>query len=414
MNNNMLKEINECRICNNSNLIPILSLGYQSLTGIFPREINHEITTGPLALVWCRQCGLLQLSISYDLKEMYGDSYGYRSGLNSSMVNHLTGKIHALEKMVNLNHDDVVLDIGSNDATSLKAFSTPNITRVGIDPTGYKFKEFYMDDIQLLPEFFSAEIYKNSIYKKAKLITTIAMFYDIESPIQFAKDIEAILDDNGIWHFEQSYMPSMLRMNSYDTICHEHLEFYSLHVIKYILEEAGLKMINVGMNAVNGGSFAVTACKVNNLTFPVNNTIIDWMFTQEIRMGLDLLNTYKNFEERVYRHRSDLIRLVKGLVKDGKKILGYGASTKGNVLLQFCNFTNKEIIAIADVNPDKYGCYTPGTKIPIVSEEDANKLCPDYYIVLPWHFKEGIIKRESNYLAKGGKLIFPLPEIEII
>jgi hypothetical protein len=411
----MLKEIKECRVCKNTDLSPVLSLGNQTLTGVFPKEKDEKVTAGPLTLVWCsRQCGLLQLSVSYDLKEMYGDNYGYRSGLNRSMVKHLSKKINLLENNISLNHGDVVLDIGSNDATSLKAYKTPNIQRVGVDPTGLKFKDYYTDDIQLLPDFFSAEIYKKSISKNAKLITTIAMFYDLESPVDFAKDIESILADDGVWHFEQSYMPSMLRMNSYDTICHEHLEFYSLSVIKYILEEVGLKIIDIVVNSVNGGSFAVTACKKNNCTLPVNNTIIDWMLTQEIRMGLDKLDTYKNFEERVFHHRSDLTRLVRGLVKDGKNILGYGASTKGNVLLQFCKFTDKDIIAIADVNPDKYGSYTPGTGIPIVSEDDAKILMPDYYLVLPWHFKDEIIRRESKFLANGGKLIFPLPEIEII
>jgi len=410
----MLKEIKECRVCKNTYLSPVLSLGNQTLTGVFPKEKDEKVTAGPLTLVWCRQCGLLQLSVSYDLKEMYGDNYGYRSGLNRSMVKHLSEKINILENNISLNPGDVVLDIGSNDATSLKAYKTPNIQRVGIDPTGLKFKDYYTDDIQLLPDFFSAEIYKKSISKNAKLITTIAMFYDLESPIDFAKDIESILADDGVWHFEQSYMPSMLRMNSYDTICHEHLEFYSLSVIKHILEEVGLKIIDIVVNSVNGGSFAVTACKKNNCTLRINNTIIDWMLTQEIRMGLDKLDTYKNFEERVFHHRSDLTRLVRGLVKDGKNILGYGASTKGNVLLQFCKFTDKDIIAIADINPDKYGSYTPGTGIPIVSEDDAKILMPDYYLVLPWHFKDEIIRRESKFLANGGKLIFPLPEIEII
>ena len=296
----------------------------------------------------------------------------------------------------------------------MNAYKTPNIERIGIDPTGDKFKEFYTDDIKLVSDFFSAANYKITTSKKAKIITSIAMFYDLESPVNFAKEIEEILEEDGIWHFEQSYMPSMLRMNAYDTICHEHLEYYSLNVTKYILEKAGLKIIDVIMNSINGGSFAVTACKQNNNSLMGNITVVDWMLIQEIRMGLDLLKTYKNFEERIYRHRSDLIRLIKGLVKDGNKILGYGASTKGNVLLQFCDFTDKEIIAIADINPDKYGCYTPGTNIPIVSEDDAQKMGPDYYLVLPWHFKDGILKREKSYLESGGKFIFPLPEIEII
>ena len=411
---NNYKKLIKCRICNSENFENVLNLGNQYLTGVFPKTEDNEITSGPLDLVWCRKCELLQLGHSYDLTEMYGDNYGYRSGLNKSMVQHLSDKIHILESHVNLKPGDVVLDIGSNDATSLKAYKTEKIRKIGIDPTGAKFKEYYTDDIELLADFFTSENYKKIESKKAKIVTSIAMFYDLESPIAFVKDIESILDDNGIWHFEQSYMPSMLRMNSYDTICHEHLEFYSLNVIKYILEEAGLKIIDVVMNAVNGGSFAVTACKKNNDSLQANKIIVDWLLTQEIRMGIDSVNPYRDFEEKVYRHRQDLIRLIKGLKSDGKKILGYGASTKGNVLLQFCNFTSTDILAIAEVNPDKYGCYTPGTNIPIISEKDAVNMKPDYYLVLPWHFKDGILRREKEFLKNGGKFIFPFPEIEII
>jgi len=409
-----VKKLLNCRVCNSENFESVLNLGKQYLTGVFPKSVDEEITTGPLDLVWCRKCELLQLGHSYDLDEMYGDNYGYRSGLNKSMVQHLTNKINVLESYVGLESGDVVLDIGSNDATSLKTYRTENIIKIGIDPTGAKFRQYYSDDIKLVADFFTADNYKKVETKKAKIVTSIAMFYDLESPIDFVRDIENILDDNGIWHFEQSYMPSMLRMNSYDTICHEHLEFYSLNVIKYILEEAGLKIIDVVMNSINGGSFAVTACKKNNTTLHVNNTVIDWLLTQEIRMGVDSVNPYRDFEEKVYRHRQDLIRLIKGLVNDGKKILGYGASTKGNVLLQFCDFTSKEILAIADVNPDKYGCFTPGSHIPIISEADAIEMKPDYYIVLPWHFKDGILRREKEFQKNGGKFIFPFPEIEII
>jgi hypothetical protein len=206
----------------------------------------------------------------------------------------------------------------------------------------------------------------------------------------------------------------MLRMNSYDTICHEHLEYYSLAVVKKILDAADLKLVDVVMNAINGGSFAVTAAKRSNKSVRINNTVINWLLEQEDRMGLNTPRPYRDFEERVFRHRDDLTRLIRGLNADGKTVLGYGASTKGNVVLQFCGLTNKDIPAIAEVNPDKFGCVTPGTHIPIVSEEDARKMKPDYFLVLPWHFKDGILRREKEYLANGGRIIFPFPEIEII
>lgn len=406
--------IDRCRVAGSNNLISVLNLGHQALTGVFPKSPVDDVTVGPLELVWCPESGLLQLKHSYNAAEMYGDNYGYRSGLNQSMVNHLTDKIAYLERLIPLVDDDVVVDIGSNDCTTLKAYNAKGIRRIGIDPTGRKFAEYYPKDVTLIPDFFSADAYKSVESKPAKIVTSIAMFYDLEAPIEFARQIESVLADDGIWHFEQSYMPSMLRMNSYDTICHEHIEYYSLGVVKKILEQSGLRLVDVVMNAVNGGSFAVTAAKISNITVKTNQAVIDWLLEQEDRMGLNTPRPYRDFEERVFRHRDDLTRLIRALNADGKKILGYGASTKGNVVLQFCGFTKEDIPAIAEVNPEKFGHVTPGTHIPIISEAEAKAMKPDYFLVLPWHFKDGIIRREKEYLAEGGRFIFPFPEIEIV
>jgi hypothetical protein len=409
----MYKEIEKCRISGSSNLVSILSLGEQYLTGVFPKSSEEVVSKGPLDLVWCPDSGLLQMKQSYSLDEMYGDNYGYRSGLNVSMVRHLTNKIHTLERLVKLSDDDLVIDIGSNDATSLKAYSGKH-RKVGIDPTGLKFKEFYTEEISLIPTFFSAEAFKKQFpYEKAKIITSIAMFYDLESPMDFVIDIEQCLANNGIWHFEQSYMPSMLRTTSYDTICHEHLEFYSFKVVKNLLEACGMRVVDVQMNAINGGSFAISACK-KDAPYKSNTPVINWMLQQEDDMGLDTPKPYRDFEERVFKHRNNLVNLIEALVADGKTILGYGASTKGNVLLQFCNFTTKQIPFIAEVNEEKFGSYTPGSHIPIISEKEAKAMNPDYFLVLPWHFKHSILEREKEYISNGGKFIFPLPEIEIV
>lgn len=409
----MFKEIKKCRISGSSSLITVLSLGEQYLTGVFPKSPLEKLTKGPLDLVWCPDSGLLQLKQSYSLDEMYGDNYGYRSGLNASMVRHLTHKIHMLEKMIMLSENDLVIDIGSNDATSLKAYTGAH-RKVGIDPIGNKFLEFYTDDIFLIPDFFSAEVFRHDFPNdKAKIITSIAMFYDLENPLAFVKDIEACLEDDGIWHFEQSYMPSMLRTNSYDTICHEHLEFYSFKVVKNLLETCGMRVIDVQMNNINGGSFAITACKTN-ASYKSNLPIINWMLQQEEDMGLDTPKPFRDFEERVFKHRKNLRELIDALTADGKKIFGYGASTKGNVLLQFCGLTAEDIPFIAEVNEQKFGSFTPGTHIPIISEKEAHAMRPDYFLVLPWHFKNSILEREQDFMKKGGKFIFPLPEIEIV
>jgi hypothetical protein len=315
--------------------------------------------------------------------------------------------------MVRLRPDDVVLDIGSNDGTLLAGYETPRISKTGIDPTGVKFAQYYPDDVELIPEFFSAEVFRARLPgRTARLITSIAMFYDLEEPVGFARQVAGILAEDGIWHFEQSYMPSMLRSTSYDTVCHEHLEYYSLAVVGRVLAEAGLEVIDVRFNRVNGGSFAVSAR--HRGASGESTGLVDWFLRQEERMNLSSPLPFRDFENRVFQHRQDLLELIRVLRSGGARIMGYGASTKGNVLLQFCGLTPEDIPSIAEVNPDKFGRVTPGTGIPIVSEEEMRAESPDYMLVLPWHFREGIVQREQDFLRSGGRLIFPLPEIEIV
>jgi len=411
----MPARIERCRVSGSRNLLSVLQLGDQALTGLFPLPTDPAVPRGPLELLWCPDSGLLQLAHSFDPHELYGDTYGYRSGLNQSMVDHLASKAEYLSRLVRLSPGDLVLDIGSNDGTLLKSYKVPGIRRLGIDPTGAKFREFYPPDATLVPDFFSRDNFVAAAGSaKAKIITSIAMFYDLEDPVAFAQAVFDCLADDGVWHFEQSYLPSMLRQNSYDTVCHEHVEYYSLTAVMSILERAGMEATNVVMNMVNGGSFAVTASKTGRSGRRERPTVVHWLLEQEKRIGLGTPRPFRDFEERVFEHRQSLRALILALAADGKKILGYGASTKGNVILQFCGLSTREIPCIADVNPDKYGRVTPGTNIPIVSEAEARAMKPDYFLVLPWHFKAGILKREADFLARGGQMIFPMPEIEIV
>ena len=238
------------------------------------------------------------------------------------------------------------------------------------------------------------------------------MFYDLEDPNLFVSDIYEILEDEGIWHFEQSYMPTMIKHNSYDTICHEHLEYYTLTNVFDLLNNNGFKILDVQLNDINGGSFSVTASKKNSKMIS-NIKKINSIIEDEKKLKLQNENSYTKFTNHIIKHKKDLIKLIKSIKKDGKKIIGYGASTKGNVILQYCGLSSKELECIADVNKDKFGSYTPGSNIKIISEKEAKKLNPDYMLVLPWHFRKNIIERESFFLKKGGKLIFPLPKIEI-
>jgi hypothetical protein len=406
-----LRSVDSCRLCGSDALVRVLDLGEHALTGVFPVSLTEPITEGPLQLVWCRGCTLLQLAHSYDPIEMYGDNYGYRSGLNRSMAEHLRRKALRLEALVQLDRGDTVLDIGSNDGTLLASYSTSGLRRIGIDPTAARFSKYYPPDAEVIVDFFAAEKFRNVADARARIVTSIAMFYDLEDPIAFAADVRDCLAPDGVWHFEQSYMPSMLRSTAYDTICHEHLEYYSLATISRVLAEAGLELVDVRFNRVNGGSFAVTAAQRGS---PVarHQTLIDWFVAQERRIGLHTPGPFRRFEEQVFQHRTDFIELIRTLRRDGASIMGYGASTKGNVLLQFCGFTSRDIEAIAEVNEDKFGHFTPGSGIPIVSEDEMRSREPDYLVVFPWHFREGIIQREEVFLRNGGHFIFPLPEIE--
>ena len=413
MENKLYIPVKSCRICGNTNLVNVLELGEQALTGIFPKTKQASITVGPLTLVKCtgeNTCGLLQLAHSYSLEEMYGENYGYRSGLNPSMVSHLRSKVDKIKQLEIIENNDIIVDIGSNDATTLKQYELEDCIYVGIDPTGSKFSQYYNSNITLITDFFSSSTFKQKYgEKKAKVITSFSMFYDLEDPMAFMREVADILDNNGIWVFEQSYMPQMLATNSYDTICHEHLEYYSLSQILWMAERVGLKIIDVELNEVNGGSFSVTAQKLSGLlkVSPAVQNIV----ASEQSQKLDDLQTYIKFGERVRESKRALLNFLVDARNAGKKVTALGASTKGNVLLQYCGIDSSMIASIGEVNPDKFGAYTPGTHIPIVNEEEMIASKPDYVLVLPWHFKK-YFQSQSRYA--GLTLVYPLPTLSFV
>ena len=399
-------------------MVPLLDLGQQALTGVFPKP-GQDVETGPLELAKCREtnpdtCGLVQLQHSFAPQTMYGENYGYRSGLNSSMVAHLGAIAASAKKSVDLQPRDIVLDIGSNDGTLLRALNEPGLKLVGMDPTGAKFREFYPSYVHLIPDFFNADGFSREVGDKpVKLITSIAMFYDLAAPLDFMREIHRLLDDDGIWIFEQSYLPMMIATTSYDTICHEHLSYYALKQIRWMADKVGFDIINLEFNQINGGSFVVTVAKRGGKRAK-NLPIIDSVIERERKLGLGGDPIYDEFRVKVHRHREELRSTLAGFAEQHKTILGYGASTKGNVMLQFCALTRDHLPFIADVNPDKFGCLTPGTLIPIISESDARAMNPDCFMVLPWHFRNNIIKREAAFLDQGKKLLFALPHLEVV
>lgn len=394
--------------------MPVLNLGTQALSGVFPKAKTEPITSGPLELVKCvsdRDCGLVQLRHSYDLNELYGMNYGYRSGLNASMVRHLHGKVRRILHMNVLSPGDLVVDIGSNDGTTLAGYPQGRFELVGFDPTGNKFLSFYPDYVRLIPDFFSADLMRKELQgRRAKVITSFSMFYDLEDPAAFMREVERCLDDEGIWVFEQSYLPAMLRTNSFDTVCHEHLEFYALKQICWVAERAGLKLLDVEFNDVNGGSFSVTAARVSS-HHSANSALIQKVLAEEVEMGLDSLTVWDDFRARIEDAKHSLLQFLEDAHRRRKRVCGLGASTKGNILLQYFGINERLLQAIGEVNEDKFGSFTPGTLIPIVPEDEILASDPDYLLVLPWHFKSFFLGLPR---LQDRTLVFPLPRLEVM
>ena len=405
---NPFRKIEECRVCKNDSLIEAFDLGDQYLSGLFPKTIDHNMYRGPLKLVKCDEatggCGHIQLEHTFDLSIMYGDNYGYRSGLNQSMVKHLQLKCQKISQFINLEKDDLVIDIAGNDGTFLGFFPV-GLRLVSIDPTSKKFSKHYKPHVSHIADFFSEAIFRQNFQdQKARLVTSFSMFYDLEDPCGFARDVNSVLEPTeGIWVLEQSYMPEMLKMNSFDTVCHEHLSYYGMRQIKYIMDQSGFKIVDFDFNDVNGGSVSVTVANKDS-RYDECSEKLSLLIQEEIDLGLDTITPWVAFQDRIDSCENELLEILRRLRSEGLRIAALGASTKGNVTLQTWKISDY-IEAVGDVNPDKDGSFTPGTWIPI-KDEDSVLSEYDVFVVLPWHFKEFFM---NNPKFKGKKLLFPLP-----
>ena len=409
----MFRKIEKCRVCGNEHYYTVLDFGNQYLSGIFPKFVDLDMYRGPLKLVKCDEstggCGHVQLEHTFDLPTMYGEEYGYRSGLNGSMVKHLKGKHEKISNFVDLKENDIVIDIAGNDGTFLGFFS-PQLRLVSIDPTSKKFSKYFKDHVDYIADFFTEKTFRQFFGdSNAKLVTSFSMFYDLEDPCQFAKEINSILDpEEGIWVLEQSYMPEMLRANSFDTVCHEHLSYYGMRQLKYIMDKAGFKIIDFEFNDVNGGSISVVVANKNS-DYNECTDKLTALLQEELDFGLDTTIPWEDFQVRIDDCKNKFLDILKELKKNGLKIAALGASTKGNVTLQTWGISDY-IDVVGDVNPDKNGSYTPGTWIPIKDEDSVLSEC-DIFIILPWHFKKFFV---NNLKFKGKQLLFPLPTPELV
>lgn len=411
-----------CRICGCRSFTDVVRLGDQYIGGLIVSEdgsgtIKRQI---PLDLVRCdpaldeNACGLVQMRHSVPPKVLY-HRYYYESGINQSMRDNLAGISALAEDTVTLKANDIVLDIGCNDGTLLASYRTQGLRHIGIDPSDVALKARERG-FEVVNDFFSADAFRRvHAEEKARVVTSISMFYDLEDPRAFVTDIASVLADDGTWILEQSYLPAMLDVNSFDTICHEHLEYYSLAVLERLFGECGLEVVDVHLNDVNGGSFRLCVAHAGRVKPSMEAaTRVQELRVREFEMALDTDAPYAEFRANIERIRVELQTFLKKAKAEGKLVHGYGASTKGNTTLQYCGITGDLLPAIADRNPRKWGSYTIGSRVKIISEEESRAAKPDYYLLLPWHFLAEFKTREKDFLDRGGKFVVPFPQVHLV
>lgn len=413
----------DCRICGSGDLVSVLDLGAVPLSGTF-LKLGEVVARLPLNLARCNACGLVQLFDKLPIEELYSANYGYESHLNESMVFHLRDKATRLMEIINqadiLGGSRVFLDIASNDGTLLREISKiagRNDKFLGCDPLIANFVDYYPARTIKIPSFFSKENIGKEFYEKIDLITSLSVYYDVNNPVNFAKDIWHLLKPGGLWHLEQSYLPAMLENNSYDTICHEHLLYFSARDLRRIANEVGFSVLNSERNLINGGSLQITLQKRSYSESAIKlNTDFEELCKEEEILGVTDGSLLKLFSTDAAKHAQNLRRTVLDLKNTGHEIYALGASTKGNIILNFAELDFSIIKAIGEVNPKKYGKVTPGTNIPIIDEKEILGLygLGKVLIILPWHFRETFLGKSQGFLKSGGKLLFPMPEIMLV
>ncbi len=400
----------------------MLSLGDQHIAGAFAEPGGRQPVSRriPLDLVRCDMtrnqdgCGLVQLRHSVPGSILY-QSYWYRSGVNQTMTRNLHDIARQAEEMVGLRPGDLVVDIGCNDGTLLDGYETSNLRHLGFDPSDqgrYAVEKGY----EVVRDFYSYELLRTRYAdQQARVITSIAMFYDLEQPRAFVNDVAMALAEDGVWVIELHYLATMLERNEFDVIVHEHLEYYSLAVVERLLAEAGLAVVRAELNDINGGSIRLFIRRAGRFASEgADAKALAELRISEFEMALDAPDPYERFATAAAKIRDDLSALCRRLVADGKTIHVYGASTKGNTILQYAGVGVDLIPYAADRNPDKHGSQTIGSNIPIISEERSRELLPDYYLALPWHFLDEFLDREREFLDRGGRFIVPMPDVRIV
>ena len=408
----MWKEIKSCRLCESSEFENAFSLGMQVVKD-FVDSPNDSSKKGPLDLVLCKTCGFLQLRHTFSKEYLY-THYWYRSGTSPTMIYELKDIVKIASNKVNLKEGDIVIDIGANDGTLLKQYENESLTKVGFEPSNL-WKYGVSPGTTIINNYFNAKSFMERFPgKKAKIITSIAMFYDLDDPNGFVKDIKSILNSDGIWIVQMNYLGLMLKNLGYDNICHEHVGYYSLSTMEYLLSRHDMEIFDVALNNVNGGSFRLYIKHSSDNSKKTNTEAIYRLKATEEKLNMSKAYTYTEFSEQIKHQKEGLNSMLSELSKKGKNVLIYGASTRGLVILEYCEIDSNVIKYATDKNSDKWGKYLSGTGIKIISLEEYRRINPDYLLILPYQYATEIAKQESDFLDKGGDLIIPLPKAEIL
>ena len=414
-----VREITACRLCGGGELLPLFSLGEQFVSDFVAREDAQSGIKAPLELVLCPRCTLVQLRHTVDLTSLYAKRYWYRSGQNATMRTALRDIAQAVENRVQLQPGDVVLDIGSNDGTLLRSYNRQDIVRVGVEPAENLWEEGTKGLDLLVRDFWSADNFRkvaNCISLdegqwRAKVITAIGMFYDLDDPNAFIADVAKVLAPDGLFVAQLMCLRNMVDSGDVGNICHEHLEFYSLESLDYLLTKHGLQVVGIEQNNVNGGSYRLYVRHESGFN---PSARFHRMMEQEQDDGLTTQDFHSAFFRRLCANGHKCVEFIRKEVWKGKTIYGYGASTKGNAILQWYDLNDAVIPKIADRNPEKWGKVTVGSGIPICSEEEAREDNPDFFLVLPYAFRTEFLERERAWRDRGGKFVFPLPQFEVV
>jgi nucleoside-diphosphate-sugar epimerase/SAM-dependent methyltransferase len=408
-------EEKNCRLCGNTDLKNIISLGKTPLANslLTKEELTKEKGMYPLEVMYCSKCHNCQLSYIVPRDELF-KSYPYVTSTTKTFRDHFGKMAEDITKEYNLGNQSLVVDIGSNDGLLLKNFNEFGINTIGVEPARNIAEIAIKNGVKTIVNYFNDESVNEIIKSEgyADIITANNVFAHTKDLENMVFNVKKLLKGPGIFIIEVQYLLDTIKNLTFDNIYHEHIHYFSLFPLKKFFEKNGMEIFNVQHIDSHGGSIRVFIQKKGG-SFTIKESVNEFL-EGEKAFGLDRLETYESFAKKVYHIKDTLNEYIKKIKSENKRIVGYGAPAKATTLLNFCGIKKDEIDYIVDDNPLKQGLIVPGVKIPIKNREYLETSLPDYILILAWNFAEEIIKNNEAYKEKGVKFIIPLPNPKIV